>query len=161
MAGQAVYGLVGGPGADQQQPPAAAAGPYVFAPADTTNPYAMTWTAYSTKLKPHLDATYSARAPAPARAVQAQAPAADAADAVKPEIARIKEYLAVDANQERRPRGYGKQQVNEAVNKATKSPAVSAIASAMPFDITAYRAAILAYLNANAPAGFNYSSVGP
>lgn len=95
MAGQAVYGLVGGPGAAPQQQPAAVAGPYVFAPADTTNPYAMTWAAYSTKLRPHLDATYPVRAPAPARAAQVPAaavaePASDRGTAIRSLKAFIK-----------------------------------------------------------------------
>lgn len=91
----AVYGLVVGeqpqqPAAEQPQPqaqqPAAGqpqqqpqpqqpAAAYVFAPADITNPYAMTWAAYSTRLKPYLDATYPAVRPQADRRQQAQAQA--------------------------------------------------------------------------------------
>lgn len=85
--GQPVYGLVGQqpqqqqPAAGQQQPPAAQVGPYQIADGDITNPYAMTWNAYSTKLKPYLDATYPAVRPPAVRQAAAQPAAAAAAPA--------------------------------------------------------------------------------
>ena len=69
----------GAPGAAAARPPLAPVAPYVFEAGDITNPYAMTWTAYSTKLKPFLDGTYQAAAPA--RAARAPAPAAPGAAA--------------------------------------------------------------------------------
>jgi hypothetical protein len=142
---------------------AAEAGPYVFAAGDITNPYAMTWDAYSRRLKPYLDDNYPVRAqtssrmeqPAPAQEGEQVPPAAEA---VKTEISRIKKYLD---NQERRPPTYKTQQVNEAVNKAARSDRVNDIAGVMPFNVNAYRIAILAQLNANAPGGFKYQDVGP
>ena len=166
---QAVYGLnVGPPGVAAEAPagPAAAVvavGPYVFAPADDiTNPYAMKWDAYTDKLKRFLNDTYSAGRAQPSAQKVNEGDKADEenkpADAVKAEISRIKGYLD---NGQRKPAGFNTQQVNEAVNKAWKSPEVNAIATAVPFDINAYRVAILAHLNANARDGFRYPGVGP
>jgi hypothetical protein len=147
------------PAVKPQQPPAA---PYVFAPADISNPYAMKWDAYSTKLKPDLDSKYSAGRAQPSAQKVNEGDKADEekqpADAVKAEISRIKGYLD---NDQRKPAGFRTQQVNEAVNKAVKSPEVTAVAGVVPFDINAFRVAILAQLNANAPAGFRYPGVGP
>ena len=100
---KAVYGLnVGPPGvaaaapAAQPQQPAVAVGPYVFDQGDTTNPYAMKWNAYSTKLKTFLDSKYSAgRAQPSAQKVkeadqEQPAPATDRGSAIRSLKAFIK-----------------------------------------------------------------------
>jgi hypothetical protein len=122
----------------------------------------MKWDVYSTKLKTLLDSKYSAGRAQPSAQKVNEGDKADEenkpVDAVKAEISRIKGYLD---NDQRKPDGFNTQQVNEAVNKAWKSPEVNAIATAVPFDINAYRVAILAHLNANARDGFRYPGVGP
>ena len=78
---QNVVRIPGGPAAAapaavvQPQQPAA---PYVLDDDDITNPYAMTWAVYISKLKTYLDATYPAVRPQADRRQQAQAPAAEA-----------------------------------------------------------------------------------
>ena len=164
---QAVYGLNVGPPRVAAAAPAAPAAPaavgsYQFDDADISNPYAMKWDAYTNKLKTFLDSKYSAGRAQPSAQKVNEGDKADEenkpADAVKAEISRIKGYLD---NPQRKPAGFNTQQVNEAVNKAWKSPEVNAIATAVPFDINAYRVAVLAHLNANARDGFRYPGVGP
>jgi hypothetical protein len=92
---QAVYGLNVGPPAGPAAAPAAV-GPYQFDDADISNPYAMKWDAYSTKLKTLLDSKYSAgRAqPSPQKVKEADqeqpAPATDRGSAIRSLKAFIK-----------------------------------------------------------------------
>ena len=115
----------------------------------------MAYTYYNTNIKPRLnvkpkDNQSSVQAPV--------ASASPGGDAVGTELHRIKTYL--NADPARRPPTFDKGRLNGLVNQASISPAVSAVKSAVPFDVAAYRAAILAYLNANA-GGFNFAGVGP
>jgi hypothetical protein len=75
-------------------------------------------------------------------------------------LVRIKNYLN-EAGRNRKPAGWDNGRMNGAVNRARDSPEAVALGAAVPFDVNAYRAAILAHLNANAPAGFNFAGVGP
>jgi len=82
---QAVYGLVGAPAAGPAAQAPAAEG-YVFAPADIISPYAMTWDAYSEKLKPYLLTRLRPSAPsraAPAPAQEQAAPAGDRGSTIR------------------------------------------------------------------------------
>jgi len=51
--------------------------------------------------------------------------------------------------------------MNGAVNRARDSPEADALGAAIPFNVAAYRAAILAHLNANNGVGFVFTGVGP
>jgi hypothetical protein len=153
----AVYRMAtGGPrGPPGGIPPVAAApgpAPYVG------DGYRIEYDFYANTLKPILEREYSRgeRRDAPVAAA-----AAPGADPVPIELTRIKAYLNDAANPTRKPAGWDSGRLNGAVNRARDSPAVTALGAAVPFDVNAYRVAILASLNANAPPGFNYRGVGP
>ena len=146
--GQAVYGLVG-----QQQPaaaaPAAQVGPYQIAADDITNPYAMTWVAYSNRLKPYLDATYPLRAPAPARApaaqAQAEAPAAEAGGRGDT-IAAIKGALKLATSPLKTVNpAFSNNRINNLVDNAAS--AVPALADGAVFVTDNFANSILPHLN--------------
>jgi hypothetical protein len=123
--------------------------------------YELPWENYNTLLRENLTAEY----PAPAARVPPPPPPAAAAvpggDPVAAELVRIKAYLNDVAQPGRRPPGFDVGRVNNLVNRARDSPDVAALGRAALFDVNAYRAAVLAFLNANAPAGFNFAGVGP
>lgn len=148
-------------------PAAAAAGPVAFnmpaVLAGATIPgYELPWDNYNARLKDSLIANYSLPQP-DARAARGAPPpqgAAPGADPVVVELTRIKNYLN-EAGRNRKPANWSNDRMNGAVNRARDSPEVVALGAAIPFNVAAYRAAILANLIDNAPAGFNYRGVGP
>jgi hypothetical protein len=135
--------------------------------------YQLSYPVFIASLQPSLLHHYSppgaaraapAAAPVPAAAAPGADPVAAAVpggDPVTAELARIKAYLNHVAQPGRRPPGFDVGRVNNLVNRARDSVPVTALGRAAPFDVAAYRVAVLAYLNANAPAGFNFASVGP
>jgi hypothetical protein len=96
MVGEKPPGVAAAAPAAPAAPAAAAVGPYQFDDADISNPYAMKWDAYSTKLKTLLDSKYSAgRAqPSPQKVKEADqeqpAPATDRGSAIRSLKAFIK-----------------------------------------------------------------------
>lgn len=123
--------------------------------------YELSYGVYIARLEPSLRDEYDEprgrRDPPP---VVPPAGPAPGADPVGIELARIKNYLN-EAGRNRKPAGWDNGRMNGAVNRARDSPDVVALGEAIPFDVNAYRVAILANLNANAPPGFNYRGVGP
>jgi hypothetical protein len=120
--------------------------------------YELPWENYNSLLRENLTEEYrvpAARVPAPPPPAAAPAPGGDP---VAAELLRIKTYL--NADHARKPPNFDNSRLNGLVNRAKESAPVAALGSAVPFDVTAYRAAILAFLNANA-GGFNFASVGP
>lgn len=161
-------GLAAAPVAAVAAPVAAVAGPGGLVPFNVVNVlagatipgYELSWANYDTQLRASLTTNYPLVEP------EARAPrvpvVAPGADPVPIELTRIKAYLNDAANPTRKPPGWDSGRLNGAVNKARDSPAVAALGAAVPFDVNAYRVAILASLNANAaPLGFNYRGVGP
>jgi hypothetical protein len=151
--GQAVYGLVGEqpqqqqPAAGQPRQPAAQVGPYRIAADDITNPYAMTWAAYSNRLKRYLDATYPLRAPAPARAPAAQAPAAAAEAGGRGDtIAAIKGALKLATSPLKTVNpAFSNNRINNLVDNAAS--AVPALADGAVFVTENFANSILLHLN--------------
>ena len=122
--------------------------------------YELPWKNYDTLLRQNLIDEY----PAPAARVPAAAPvvaAVPGGDPVAAELVRIKAYLNDPAHPDRRPPGMNNDRVNALVNRARDSGPVAALGRAAPFDVAASRVAVLANLNGNAPAGFNFPGVGP
>jgi hypothetical protein len=118
-------------------PGAAPAGPYVFAASDIRNPYAMTWDAYSMKLKRYLDDTYPVRQSAPARMTHVQVEAAEAPvgeipDSVIAEKERIKAAMNNNRDSIKYPEGTSEKikwrsgTVGALVANAMKDPTVTA-----------------------------------
>jgi len=120
--------------------------------------YELRYDIYAANLQPALINQYDE--PVRDRREPVAAPVAPGADPVPIELVRIKNYLN-EAGRNRKPDGWDNGRMNGAVNRARDSPDVVALGAAAPFDVNAYRAAILANLNANAPPGFNYRGVGP
>ena len=158
MAGQpqAVYNLAVQPQAGQQpavvapqQQPAAAVGPYQFAADDITNPYAMTWNAYDTKLKPFLNSKYPVQPPAPPRVAQAQAqaqpPAAEAGGRGHA-LAAIKEALSSQNSPLKTSNpAWSNNQIKSLVDSANQ--AVPALAAGAVFVLDNFAKLILPELN--------------
>lgn len=182
MAALAVPGFplgLGGPpppgAAAAAPPPGAAAGPVVAGPPAAFSAaiiaaieagidpsgYEVSYPVYIASLEPSLIHEYSdpraRRDPVPAAAVAA----VPGGDPVAAELVRIKAYLNDPAHPDRRPPGMDNGRVNALVNRARDSGPVAALGRAAPFDVAAYRVAVLANLNGNAPAGFNFPGVGP
>jgi hypothetical protein len=149
-------------------PAAAGPGPVVFnmaaVLAGATIPgYELPWDNYNNQLRQNLIREYQAQAGEPPAARGAPPPppgAPPGADPVVIELTRIKNYLN-EAGRGRKPANWNNDRMNAAVNRARDSPEAVALGAAIPFDVAAYRAAILASLNTNAPPGFNYRGVGP
>jgi len=148
----AVYDLVVGAQPQpqpQQQQPAAQVGPYRIAADDITNPYAMTWAAYSNRLKPYLDATYPLRPVAPARApaaqAQAEAPAAEAGGRGHT-IAAIKGALKSETSPLKTVNpAFSNNRINKLVDNAAS--AVPALADRVVFVTENFASSILPHLN--------------
>ena len=165
----------GGPAAPAGGPPpppaAAAVGPRDFNMAVVLAPlgaalgfavpgYELPWENYNRLLRENLTEEYrvpAARVPAPPPPAAAPAPGGDP---VAAELLRIKAYLNDPDHADRRPPVMNRGEVNALVNRAKESPQVAALGRAAPFDVDAYRVAVLAHLNTN-PGGFNFASVGP
>ena len=120
--------------------------------------YELNYAVYAASLEPSLRQQYDQ--PARERREPVAVPVAPGADPVPIELVRIKNYLN-EAGRNRKPAGWDNGRMNGAVNRARDSPDVVALGEAIPFDVNAYRVAILANLNTNAPPGFNYRGVGP
>jgi hypothetical protein len=130
---------------------------------NTSAGYELPYPVYIASLEPSLKHHYpepEVRPRAPPAPAPAPAPA-PGADPVGPELFRIKTYLNDPAHANRRPPRMNYGTVNALVNRAKESAPVAALGTAVPFDVAAYRVAVLAHLNANAPGEFNFASVGP
>jgi hypothetical protein len=146
------------------QPPPGQPRPVAAINADMTG-YELSYDIYFNQLKPSLISNYSEPREQPVRGRRAEQEAEPASvpggDPVKAELVRIKAYLNDATHPGRRPPDFNKDKVNNLVNRARDSDQLTALEKAEPFDVAAYRVAVLSYLNANAPTGFNFAGVGP
>ena len=132
--------------------------------------YELSYGVYVASLQPSLSGEYGdprgRRDPAPIVPPAVVVPPAGI-DPTVVEIQRIKAFLN-EAGRNRKPaawyaaRGREANAMNSLINAGIRDdPAIREASNAVPFDINAYRAAILAYINANNGVGFVFRSVGP